>query len=593
MTKEQNTQHPAELRSLVERASICVGVPSYYHAALLAEYDCLAALAADQGPAPQSAGAPAPAPQGIEALADAIEALPMPGRDRCWRPRDAFNAGFRAAVEDAAKLVRAAVPAAPTEPTDSLREALALLMDVYDAMGAPRGPARIRAEVALAAANDDKRALHEISTRCLAAEARVRELEALAAAPIQPEPAGFPKDHEIAQAINSLRDIAIKYHATQQLRERIVGVVVPLVRRQPAQPSPPTGAEPLNSAGETSTQHAHRWAIELAVSLAKKHYPEAPHFQPLPDLLGVITQIDNMTTGLCRAPAPIPSACVGDYVLATKFSDGDPGDPWAVGFYAGLQFGDRHRVNDGEGRSIRPNGYRSVGRVTPEVGVWLLKNAAVLEASPPGTVNLWQMLTPRARGIDSPPCGSTAKPQEPGPEGTRLEENRAQAVEPVAPAAALKALEFAEYMAKAADEFLVSVTKLGGLQQLLDDGDTVTNEEWGGAQESVGEYMGRLRCAVYGFRKRAAKVTATPQAPAPQAQPPSQEQIAGYLFTQRKPGRVSQFVSIAPEGSEGWPLDTWHTVTRAALVEAGPREEIWRNEKLIDAHSIGQPHGEA
>ena len=40
----------------------------------------------------------------------------------------------------------------PAPAVDTTREALALLVGVYDAMGAPRGPARIRAEAALRAA---------------------------------------------------------------------------------------------------------------------------------------------------------------------------------------------------------------------------------------------------------------------------------------------------------------------------------------------------------------------------------------------------------------------------------------------------------
>lgn len=41
------------------------------------------------------------------------------------------------------------------------------------------------------------------------------------------------KDHEIAQLVNELRDIAIDFHATQQLRERIADVVLsPLKRLQ-------------------------------------------------------------------------------------------------------------------------------------------------------------------------------------------------------------------------------------------------------------------------------------------------------------------------------------------------------------------------
>lgn len=39
----------------------------------------------------------------------------------------------------------------------------------------------------------------------------------------------FPKDHEVAQLINQLRDVAIEFHDTQQLRERITRLVKPFV----------------------------------------------------------------------------------------------------------------------------------------------------------------------------------------------------------------------------------------------------------------------------------------------------------------------------------------------------------------------------
>lgn len=42
------------------------------------------------------------------------------------------------------------------------------------------------------------------------------------------------KDHIIAKAINDLRDIAIKYHNTQQLREQIASIVRPLLQQSPA-----------------------------------------------------------------------------------------------------------------------------------------------------------------------------------------------------------------------------------------------------------------------------------------------------------------------------------------------------------------------
>jgi len=81
---------------------------------------------------------------------------------------------------------------------------------------------------------------------------------------------------------------------------------------------------------------------------------------------------------------------IGDYVLATKFHDGDPGDPWAIGFYNGIAFGDRHLVRDSHGNQIRAGGYRRVGRVTPEIGNWLYVNQDLLERAP-SKINLWGM----------------------------------------------------------------------------------------------------------------------------------------------------------------------------------------------------------
>lgn len=40
------------------------------------------------------------------------------------------------------------------------------------------------------------------------------------------------KDHEIAQTVNHLRDIAIQFHDAQQLRERIADVIVPLLKKE-------------------------------------------------------------------------------------------------------------------------------------------------------------------------------------------------------------------------------------------------------------------------------------------------------------------------------------------------------------------------
>lgn len=47
---------------------------------------------------------------------------------------------------------------------------------------------------------------------------------------------------------------------------------------------------------------AMRYATELARNIWEREWKQtAPNWEPLPDLLGVLTQIDNMTSGMSRA----------------------------------------------------------------------------------------------------------------------------------------------------------------------------------------------------------------------------------------------------------------------------------------------------
>ena len=169
--------------------------------------------------------------------------------------------------------------------------------------------------------------------------------------------------------------------------------------------------------------HANWYSAMIAAAPAA---PQAePHRnQPLRDLLAVIhcdgghhteavgieQSIKDALSAVCvlkgklaqaepkREPLSDERITKGEYVLATKFSDGDPGDHWGVGFYDRLENG-RHYIVDRAGQQIRGGGFRRAGRITVEVGIWLLSAAKSLEASPPGTVNLWTMLTERAHGI--------------------------------------------------------------------------------------------------------------------------------------------------------------------------------------------------
>jgi signal peptidase I len=83
---------------------------------------------------------------------------------------------------------------------------------------------------------------------------------------------------------------------------------------------------------------------------------------------------------------------VGDYVLATKYHDGDPQDHWCVGFYhSDLDYGGggtRYQVVDGDGNQFRGNGFRRVEKISPELGKWLLDNARQIETS---GLSVWRL----------------------------------------------------------------------------------------------------------------------------------------------------------------------------------------------------------
>lgn len=75
---------------------------------------------------------------------------------------------------------------------------------------------------------------------------------------------------------------------------------------------------------------------------------------------------------------------LGDYVLASKWQDGDPKDHWAVGFLYSVvpgRFGVSYVVIDSEGKPFRAGGFRRVKKITPVRGKWLLENSEEIEAS--------------------------------------------------------------------------------------------------------------------------------------------------------------------------------------------------------------------
>lgn len=74
----------------------------------------------------------------------------------------------------------------------------------------------------------------------------------------------------------------------------------------------------------------------------------------------------------------------GDYVLATKWHDGDSQDSWCVGFYKETynHFGNpRHIVVDAEGNPFRANGFKRVKHISKTRGAWIIKHKKEIEQS--------------------------------------------------------------------------------------------------------------------------------------------------------------------------------------------------------------------
>ena len=76
---------------------------------------------------------------------------------------------------------------------------------------------------------------------------------------------------------------------------------------------------------------------------------------------------------------------LGDYVLATKYDDGDPQDHWAIGYFDGITSPHynppRYNVVNSDGEQFRGNGFRRVEKIDPVIGAWLLEHAEQIQQS--------------------------------------------------------------------------------------------------------------------------------------------------------------------------------------------------------------------
>ena len=82
----------------------------------------------------------------------------------------------------------------------------------------------------------------------------------------------------------------------------------------------------------------------------------------------------------------------GDYVMASKYQDGDPHDHFVIGFFDGMLYDNkgqptnRFMVKNSKGVHFRANGFRRCERISQRVGDILVNNINIMEM---GSCSVW------------------------------------------------------------------------------------------------------------------------------------------------------------------------------------------------------------
>ena len=107
-------------------------------------------------------------------------------------------------------------------------------------------------------------------------------------------------------------------------------------------------------AQEQAEPDAYGYASRLAAAIWEQHYKgEAPNWRPLDDLMGVLTQIDNMTAGLTRQGREqaeptvkeslqiAPVSAVAENATTEQQVEHTPPSDYRRGYWAGFAIGKR------------------------------------------------------------------------------------------------------------------------------------------------------------------------------------------------------------------------------------------------------------
>ncbi len=88
----------------------------------------------------------------------------------------------------------------------------------------------------------------------------------------------------------------------------------------------------------------------------------------------------------------------GDYVLATKYTDGDPCDPFCVGVFRAM-LGDRYLVEDSNGDLFRASGFRRCEKIQRRTGDILVKAFPIIGDRPGHSLWYWRRHLKELEGL--------------------------------------------------------------------------------------------------------------------------------------------------------------------------------------------------
>jgi len=71
----------------------------------------------------------------------------------------------------------------------------------------------------------------------------------------------------------------------------------------------------------------------------------------------------------------------GDYVVATKYSDGDSKDHFVVGWFRDMTHHNRYNIVDDDGKLFRHNGFRKAKIISKEIGIKIVQEIPFIENS--------------------------------------------------------------------------------------------------------------------------------------------------------------------------------------------------------------------